>query len=910
MPSSTPPFHFEFLGRCTFNGPDNPTRLETAKTAALLVYLALSPAPQSRRRLADLLWGEQSQESANRSLRRALWDVRRKFNQPGLPPLIEADGQQVRFAQNLCLVDVNELQILAGRLERADPAALKPADLAAAQTLYRGHFLGDFSGGGAAGFEEWAMLERERLHALDLSLLEKLTQGYITQGDSLSALNAARSLLALDTWREESHRLVMGLLAERGERAAALAQFEQCRRILAEELGIEPSAPTLALYEMIQNGQLANSLPEGSPAVLPALPAQSTPFVGREAELMQLSGLFANQDCRLVTIVGPGGMGKTRLVLSAGEHLRREGQLFRGGIFFIPLVGLNSAAEMLSSIAAALGLAAPGSDITLAQIAAFLRPRQALLILDNFEHLLVPASEAAQQAAQLLQMAAGVRLLVTSRERLNLSGEWALPLEGLDAPPADTSAEQAQHFSAVQLFLNTARRSRPGFALLPEDLPWVTHLCRQVEGLPLAIELAASWVRSLNCREIAEEVERGTGLLVSRLRDAPERHRSLQIVFENSWRLLSAAEQRVFCQMAVFRGGFRRPAAERVTGASLATLTGLTDKSLLRRTPDGRYQMHILLAQLALEQLNTNSELEHAARHAHCYYYAMLMQECEEFSRRNPHVWHVREYQEELENFHAALAWAVAQPELEALDKLARGFYYLSHTLGVYRRGVKIFTQVRAALAWQAMPQPKDKPLAWKLAAFQSSFEVYLGQAADAVPILESCAAYFAPRNLWFESAESNFFAGEGARLNGDFDKARQCLHAATGFYQKIGQRNGEALCLNVLGLTALAEKDFPTALRLLEESLQIFIDSGLLFGQMLVNINLGSLLKGLGDLPGAQKRLEASLPICRDMHHHLGIATCLQRLGEIYQASDQAEKAQAHFKEAGEIFRELGVGG
>lgn len=904
MKEPTPPFHFDFLGRCAFHGPQGPARLETAKTSALLVYLALSPAPQSRRRLAELLWGEQSEESANRSLRRALWDLRRKFNLPGLPPLIEADARQVHFVHALCRTDVAEMQSLAQRLERTDPATLLPGDLQAVKTLVPGPFLGDFSAGNAGSFEEWAMLERERLHALGLAMWESLAQGYIAQGDGLSALDAARGLLALDTWREESHRLVMRLLAERGERAAALAQFEQCRRILAEELGSQPGPQTLALCEAIQRDLPAISPLEGAPA---ELPAQSTPFVGRAAEMAQLGELFSRPDCRLVTVLGPGGMGKTRLALCAGEHLRRDGQAFRGGIFFIPLVGLNSAAEMLSAIGAALGIAAPGSDITLAQISAFLRPRQALLILDNFEQLLAPPdSQAAQQAARLLQEAAGVRLLVTSRERLNLSGEWALELEGLEVPPADTPAEEAQRFSAVQLFLNTARRSRPGFALQAEDLPWIIGLCRQVEGLPLAIELAAGWAHRLTCREIAAEVERGTDLLVSRLRDVPERHRSLQTVFDNSWRLLSAAEQRVFCQLAVFRGGFRRPAAERVAGASLAALSGLADKSLLRRTPDGRYQTHILLAQLALEQLNVSPPLESAARRAHCHYYAALMQECEEFSRRNPQVWHVREYREELENFRAALEWALAQRDLEALDKLARGFYYLSHTLGVYRRGLAIFTQMRAALGWTDAPQPQDELPAWKLAAFQASFQVYLGQAAEAVPVLERCAAHFAPRDLWFESAESNFFAGEGARLSGDFAKARQCLQAAIVFYQKMGQANGEALCLNVLGLTALAEKDIPTAVRLLGESLQIFERTGQLFGQMLVNINLGSLLKGLGDLPGAQKRLEASLPICRDMHHYLGIATCLQRLGEIYQAGGQPEKAQASFDEAALIFRDL----
>lgn len=905
MKETLPPFHFDFLGRCELRTPAGAVRLETAKTNALLVYLALSPAPQSRHRLAELMWGEQSEENANRSLRRALWDLRRKFNLPGLPPLIEADARQVRFAPGLCSTDVSELQTLAQRLEHTAPSALLPSDLEAAKALCQGAFLGNFSAGNATSFEEWAMLERERLHMLGLSVLENLAQGYIAQGNDLFALDAARGLLALDTWREESHRMVIRLLVKSGKRAAALAQFEQCRRILAEELGSEPDSQTVALYQTMQNGQ------PDSPniSVAPAwLPAQSTPFVGREREIEQIMGLMRSDDCHLLTISGPGGMGKTRLALKIGENFLNSD--FRNLVFFVPLANVSGGAELLSAIAAALGLISPGSEISFDHAAGYLRQKRLLLILDNFEQLLAPAlSEAAAHLVALIQTAPAVKFLVTSRERLNLRDEWGVTLEGLDLLPEHTPPTLTAPGSAVQLFINIARRISPELNLTGEDLAWVGQLCRQVEGLPLAIELAAGWVRALSCQEIAIEVQKGTHLLVSSLNDLPKRHRSLKAVFEQSWKLLSPNEQALFCQLSVFQNGFCRPAAERVAGATLPALANLLDKSLLRRSPDGRYQMHKQISQLAMAHLNQSPEMEVKVRDAHARYYASLMQECELFSRRNPQIWQVHEYQDELENFRAALQWSTKMREMESLGKLARGFYYLGHTLALYHQGIQIFTQLRSALNWlENQPDQADEQLAMKLAAYQASFEVYGDQAEPSVAVLEQSAHRFEKIPLPFETAECWFFCGEGARRYGNYEKARESYHHSLIRYQSITDRPGQALCLNGLGLVALAEKQFGEARKLLEESLANFQIAGQLFGQMLVGINLANLLKELGDIPTAQNLLESSLPICRNMHHHLGIATCLQRLGEIYLTTGQAERAQANFDEAAAIYRDLGL--
>src|SRR3712207_1580304 len=324
------------------------------------------------------------------------------------------------------------------------------------------------------------------------------------------------------------------------------------------------------------------------------LPPQPTTFVGREAEVAALTRLLAEPDCRLVTIVGPGGIGKTRLALQVAA---RAAPAYADGVAFAPLQDVPTAELLVGALAEAVGCPLSGRDEPQDQLLAYLRDRELLLLLDNAEHLL----DGAEFVGELLAAAPRLQLLVTSREALNLQEEWRYPLAGLEVP-AVGQGRGVEACSAVALFVERARRVRRDFALEAER-EGVVRICRLVGGLPLALELAAAWARTLPCAAIAEEIAGNLALLATSARNVPERHRSVRAAFDQSWQHLSWEERAVYARLAVFHGGFRRAAAERVAGATLPVLATLLDKSLVRYEADGRYHLHELLGEYAAEQL-------------------------------------------------------------------------------------------------------------------------------------------------------------------------------------------------------------------------------------------------------------------------------------------------------------------
>ena len=330
------------------------------------------------------------------------------------------------------------------------------------------------------------------------------------------------------------------------------------------------------------------------------LPAESTPFIGREAEIETLSHFLADPATRLVTILGMGGMGKTRLALATARQYisldSTQPSPFENGIYFIPLAPLHAANAVILTLAESVQFSFYAAHNPKQQLLDFLREKSMLLVMDNFEHVL----DAANLVGDILEAAPNVKIIVTSRERLNLRGETVFNIGGMALTDWE-NLDTAQDNNAVKLFLQSARRVQPSFDLKADDLPHLAQIFQMVQGMPLGIELAAAWVDALHLEEIAQEIQQNRHFLETEMRDVPERHRSIRAVFEYSWHLLGDSERDIFTYLSVFRGGFTRDAAIAVTGIGLRALTTLVNKSLISRDSDGRYHIHVLIREYAME---------------------------------------------------------------------------------------------------------------------------------------------------------------------------------------------------------------------------------------------------------------------------------------------------------------------
>ncbi|UCG25416.1 MAG: helix-turn-helix domain-containing protein [Chloroflexota bacterium] len=578
--------------------------------------------------------------------------------------------------------------------------------------------------------------------------------------------------------------------------------------------------------------------PDDSGATIPNnLPLQTTPFFGRTAELASLAGFMSSSQKRLVTVLGPGGMGKTRLALATAEAWLRSPESvhrFADGIYFVPLAGVASADSLASAVAEALDFQFSGSDEPEVQLVRYLQGRRMLLVLDNFEHLLTGV----RLVQAILDACPAVELLVTSREKLKLRSEQLLPIGGLTYPEQDETIEpkQATAYSALQLFVERARSARPSFELSDDNLNSVVAICRQVDGMPLGIVLAAAWIDTLTVAEITREIGRDIAFLETELSDVPARQRSLQAAFKYSWRLLSGQEQEIYRQLSVFRGGFTAEAAEMVTGATFSALQALVNKSLLVRSPArgqtaARYGIHEMLRQFAAEELAGRPALREATGDRHSVYYLTLL-------RRHEPRWH-------------------SDRQLETLATMARES---DNITAAWRRGL-------ATGAWEHLAGAIDSTGQYHLwqgffaegnalcAALETSLENLVGASTSAF----STAAV-----LWVKA-----LAWHGVFLSTTED-ALVKLEESLAFLDRQDPEAGKIRHLKAFVLRQMAWRLIPVAIRrsrrCAEQALQLSLGLGESWQVAESHYWLGSLSWRLGQLSKARENTATSLAMFREL--------------------------------------------
>ncbi len=856
------------------------------KADALLIYLMLERRSHTRGELAALLWPESTQKHAATSLRVAL-SVLRKY----VPDYLDIDRDSARIKPGASTrIDVSDLE-----------QKLSEGDIEHALQLYQGDFLEGFQIQESIAFENWLQLQHQRLQLLVAAALHRSIPGRIEAGDYASGRKLIQRLLELDPLDEQAYYQSILLHGVLGERAAALKQFDQYSQILQEELRVEPPDELRDLHHRIQRGDSQSALLPALPEI--NLPIPQTSFIGRVNELEEIGTQLQDPDCRLLTLMGPGGSGKTRLAIKAASRAARK---FPDGTYFVQLEPADSKDYLIPAIARALHFTLDslinGADLR-TQIVDYLGNKSVLLILDGCEFFAGTSSG----LSWILEKAPGVRVLAASRQRLGLQAEHILQIEGLKLPenPADAGTEDCE---SVRLFHERAKMTGAD-PLHEADPEAVAMICNLVAGMPLGIELAAAWTSILSPREIAQEAARSMDFLSTTLCDIPERHRSLRAVFESSWLLLSDELREAFSKLAVFRGGFTLQAARHAAGVHLEQLLALMDRSLVNRTSDGRFSIHNLLRQYAAEKLREYNELEKEIQENFCQFYVNMVSE-RETALMGPGMLHARdEIREEMDNIRSAIFWAGAHwPEFEVRKMIpSLAAFYAIHG---WQEGVLAFRDLartrKDALLASGRRDPLQDPAFLCASIHQAFYLCNLGMISESETISRECLEGLHQPGLESELSVCLHNLGVIASFRGEYRDSQNLLEEAI----ILGREQNHILWptyLFWLGNLYFQLGEYEHGLLTLQKSHKLFVQQGTLWGTAFALSKIAMAEDGLGNHALAKAHHQQALSEFNRLESRAGKAYALSRMSmsacfleEYYEAAQLAQLGLEAFSEIG----------
>lgn len=892
---------------------------ESDKVRALLAYLVVEAGqPHRRDSLAALFWPEQPQETALKNLRHVVYKLRQVIEGSAASETSDQNSYLIVTSQTVQFnaaadfhLDMTEFTSLVKACEkhthrRIEVCGACHARLKRAADLYRGSFLAGFSLADSVEFEEWMLLQREELHQQAGMALTYLAAYEEAHGDDLQAASYARKKLEIEPWNEEAHRHLIRLLWVTKQRTAALAQYRKCVRALSDELGIEPNAETEALHKLIMRGDYkpGNNTPGQSLArTRHNLPVQITPFIGREQELIRIAERLESADRRLITILGPGGIGKSRLALNAAAN---QLGTFEDGVYFVPMAPVESPDLIASTIAQSISLHFSGKQDEESQLLQYLANKEMLLVMDNLEHLL----KGTVLFRRILEVAPRTALLVTSREQLNLQAETVIEIGGLDYPatingtlPNSCSLEQITQYPAVKLFVERAAAIRENFSLTTDSAASVVEICNLVGGLPLAIELAAVQVLDFSCEEIARTIRANLDFLSADMHDVPLAHSSIRAVFNYSWDMLLDAERGVLRRLCVFRGGWDGDSAERVAGASRVLLRSLAGKSLIRRTEQSsgvRYDIHEVLRQYSGEQLDLVPDEKVFVQERHAAYFLELAEAAEPNMRGPQQEMWLHRLDVEHSNLQAAIRWASEAGHREIGLRLGGALWQFWVMHAHYATG-------RALLSGLELERYEATP-AWAKALFGAGrLALQQGDHVSTQAYMEQSIALYkelgddaAVRQVMIERARAFIRQGNYSRGEELAGEVLQLAREANDLPVITG-------ALTHLGHTAANRGDFARSRQLYTECLKLYRTMEDRWGISWILTNLGNIAHGEGDTETARRLLEESLAIRREIGDKWGIAACLTSLGDFAVEEGHFSEARTHLLQALSLRREIG---
>ncbi len=861
--------------------------LPSRAAQSLLAYLVLTAGtPHRRERLAGLLWPDTTEENARKNLRHELWRLRK-----AIEPKMPSRGQ-ARGAPSPCLlVDDMAIAFDAGAdyaLDVADLLAPLPKQVSVdrlieALSLYRGELLPDL-------YDDWVIRERERVYAIFEQKMARLLALLIQEERWQDTLDWSERWIALGQAPEPAYRALMTAHHALGNVSQVAAVYERCTRAMHDDLGVEPSAETQALYERLAKSAHTPA-PSPSPAraepVAPslapvlrtqavtrknALPVPLTSFIGREREIKEAKQLLAGT--RVLTLTGPGGVGKTRLAIQVARELERQ---YQDRVWWVDLVALSDPALVPQTVAKALAVRNASNVSLVDTLAQALCPTPALLVLDNCEHLIVACAQLTQA---LLTSCAALKILATSREALGLAGETITRVPSLSLPgPDDPSlVDNIDRYESVRLFVERSRAIKSDFAASSQNARAVVGICRRLDGIPLAIELAAARVNLLSAEEIERRLDHRFALLTTGSRTALPRQQTLRATIDWSYDLLSGAEQVLFRRLSVFAGGATLNAAEQICGGDglhvLDLMGHLVNKSLVHvehnAAGETRYRLLETIREYAREKLSAAGE-EDGVRERHLEYFRDLAEQAEPYLFASQVTWFYR-LEADIDNIRAAVEWAMQAESLEKATPSDRA-----------QSGLRLAAAL--AMFWESR-----YPL-------------------DNATLLRHVVANSGARSRTVARARALNTAGFLEWSLGNWDHARLFLQEALEIAREVGDKASIAWALDYLGTVACAKGDYGTARILLEEAIVLGRDLGTsgenIRGYALCM--LGDVPFSAGDYAGARILYQESVAVLEEVGNKNMLAYPLRRLSYLALAEGDIEQAARLIEQSLALNREVG---
>ncbi len=937
------PLDLHLLGKFRIQCGSRLIRLPTRKLESLLAFLVLHPESHSRDKLTTLFWGDVAENQARNSLRNALATLRAAMGSD----LILADRQSVQLNPDASIwVDAREFEKVASDISQVESEVESQTGFAPLVTrhlqLYSGDLLVDL-------YDDWIAPERERLHALYIDALLRLTQTMRSRSEYGRAVEFAQQVLVRDGANERAHQHLIFCYLAMGNRTAALRQYKECQRALKVELGVEPSSETTALYEWIQQ---APSMVRSDAARITNLLIPASSFIGRAQEIAEVKRLLDAD--RLVTCTGIGGCGKTRLALQVATDLI---DAFRDGVWWIELGPLADERLMPQAIAKALGIWERSDQSLTETLCHVMRERKLLLVMDNCEHLIAMC---AQVTETLLRACPELRILVTSRHSLGVSGESVFQVPPLSYPESDNDASLPMAYESVRLFTERARALKSDFQVTGANVRAVARICRQLDGIPLAIELAAARAQALTAEEIAANLDDLFNLLTLGNRTAIPRQQTLRASMDWSYRLLTDEEKRLFNRLAVFVGGFTLPAAQEIAGGIdraeiLDLLTRLVQKSLVIAEPSEgvtRYHYQETVRLYAREKLDESGEAESVCER-HANYFAAFVEEGSEKLRGSEQAEWFNLLETEYPNVRAALSWAHQRRQLDTSLRVTGALSLFWFLRGYWTEG---FNWVKDALidaGWKideniVQPPSQVQPSHAHARALRIAGQSYSlsGDHARAQQLLTHCVAMWRAVGDPIGLSRGMNASGEAAQVRHDYANARELFKASLEISRSANYEHGICLALDNLAYAHLEqgnaaqarafaiealerwqkrndrrgvsdvllnlarieylEGEYDQARAAFERALSLQRELGLKSKIIDSLFGLGQIARARRDPAKARDLIQQSLVLWRELDHRDGMARCIGALGSLALGERDLVQARAKFIESIDLFRQV----